>query len=493
MRPDTTPNEASLVQATEPVSPPSPPRSRRAILAAAVGGLAGSLATALGRPGAVNAAAGDALKLGQQNYAGTAATRLSATSSGGAFWMTQNGFGSAVKGDSTSGHGAVFTTAHQDRYGLLAEGSQFIGTGAAIRGIGNGNDGLYASGWLAGVRGESTGGNGGEFTTAGNTAFGVRAQNTAGFFGPGAAVRGDSPHNYGVWGVSTAATGVFGSGPNGVHGEGASYGVYGSLTSADGTAVRGECNGSGEGVHGISSTGYGVHGESGGYAVYGNTVSGNGIHGNASDAGAGVVGVSYNGSGVVGTSTNSLGLNGSSTNDTGVYGYTGNPDNASAGYFEGPLNATTKNFRIDHPLDPAHKVLTHSCVESNERKLVYDGIVTTDAAGHATVELPAYFDALNTDLRYQLTVIGGFAQAIVKSKVAQGRFVIATSEPGIEVSWQVTGVRQDAYAKAHPLVVESPKRGLERGRYLNPVEHGQPERDGLGYLYRAAGHVPTNA
>jgi hypothetical protein len=334
------------------------------------------------------------------------------------------------------------------------------------------------------VRGDSSGGNGGEFTTAGNNAYGVHAQNTAGFFGPGAAVRGECAHNYGVWGVSTATAGIFGSGPSGVHGEGASYGVLGTLTSTDGTAVEGSCNGSGTGVHGVSSSGYGIHGESGGYGVYGNTVNGQGLRGNASSGGTGVVGASYSGTGVLGQSTSFIGVNGSSTNDTGVYGYTGNPDNASAGYFEGPLNATIKNFRIDHPLDPAGKVLTHSCVESNERKLVYDGVVTTDARGEATVELPAYFEAINIDLRYQLTVLGRFAQAIVRSKVRDNRFVIATSEPGTEVSWQVTGVRQDAYAKAHPLVVESTKRGQERGRYLNPVEHGQPESKGVGYRLR---------
>jgi hypothetical protein len=104
----------------------------------------------------------------------------------------------------------------------------------------------------------------------------------------------------------------------------------------------------------------------------------------------------------------------------------------------------------------------------------------------ATVELPAYFDALNRDLRYQLTVVGSFAQAIVKSKANANRFVIATSEPGVEVCWQVTGVRQDAYAKAHPLVVEAAKTGREKGRYLTPLEHGQPESAGVDYELRRA-------
>ena len=51
----------------------------------------------------------------------------------------------------------------------------------------------------------------------------------------------------------------------------------------------------------------------------------------------------------------------------------------------------------------------------------------------------------------------------------------------MKVSWQVTGVRQDAYAKAHPLQVEQDKPAAERGRYLHPVDFGLPESRGLGY------------
>jgi hypothetical protein len=59
----------------------------------------------------------------------------------------------------------------------------------------------------------------------------------------------------------------------------------------------------------------------------------------------------------------------------------------------------TKNFRIDHPLDPAHKYLQHAAIESNQVLNVYSGNVTTDKTGTATVRLPAYFDKLNTDPR----------------------------------------------------------------------------------------------
>jgi hypothetical protein len=134
----------------------------------------------------------------------------------------------------------------------------------------------------------------------------------------------------------------------------------------------------------------------------------------------------------------------------------------------------SKNFKIDHPLDPANKYLVHSAVESSERMNIYTGNITTDGQGEASVQLPDWFETLNTDFRYQLTVIGQFAQAIVASKMANNQFTIRTSAPNVEVSWQVTGVRQDAYAKAHPLVVEQEKETRLRGFYIHPELYGAP-------------------
>jgi trimeric autotransporter adhesin len=154
-----------------------------------------------------------------------------------------------------------------------------------------------------------------------------------------------------------------------------------------------------------------------------------------------------------------------------------------AGYFNGNVTVTgaisagTKDFKIDHPLDPANKYLVHASVESSEMKNIYDGTVTTDAQGNATVRLPSWFEALNSDFRYQLTVIGQFAQAIVSRKVQNNEFAIKTSMPNVEISWQVTGVRHDAYAIANPLVVEEEKDARLRGFFIHPELYGaQPER-----------------
>lgn len=107
----------------------------------------------------------------------------------------------------------------------------------------------------------------------------------------------------------------------------------------------------------------------------------------------------------------------------------------------GSLSKGSGSFKIDHPLDPANKYLYHSFVESPDMMNVYNGNVVTDKIGKATVVLPEYFEALNRDFRYQLTVVGQFAQAIVAKKVDHNRFVIRTSKPNVEVSWQVTGIR----------------------------------------------------
>jgi hypothetical protein len=134
----------------------------------------------------------------------------------------------------------------------------------------------------------------------------------------------------------------------------------------------------------------------------------------------------------------------------------------------GTISKGGGTFKIDDPVDPTNKYLYHSFVESPDMMNVYNGSVTTDKRGVATVILPDYFEALNKDFRYQLTPIGSFAQATVTKKVDGNRFTIRTSKPGVEVSWQVTGVRHDAYANAHRIQVEEEKPEKERGHLLHP-------------------------
>jgi hypothetical protein len=191
---------------------------------------------------------------------------------------------------------------------------------------------------------------------------------------------------------------------------------------------------------------------------------------------------SYNA--IRGYSNSNYGLYGGSTGGHGVHGWT---STGSAGYFDGNVQVTGNlskgggSFKIDDPLDPENKYLYHSFVESPDMMNVYNGNVTTDANGDATIQLPDWLSVLNRDFRYQLTTIGQHADAWIDSEIEDNHFAIKTDKPNVKVSWQVTGIRQDPYANAHRIPVEEDKPTNERGKYLHPAEWGQPESSGIDY------------
>jgi hypothetical protein len=148
-------------------------------------------------------------------------------------------------------------------------------------------------------------------------------------------------------------------------------------------------------------------------------------------------------------------------------------------------------FRIDHPLDPENKYLSHSFVESPEMVNLYLGTVVTDDDGVATVVLPDYFGAVNRDARVQLTPIGQLALATVDGDVDATGFMVRTDRPGVTVSWQVTGVRRDPWAEAHRIPVEEDKPDEESGRFLHPEAYGQPETRGLAAVMPQAAETYT--
>lgn len=159
------------------------------------------------------------------------------------------------------------------------------------------------------------------------------------------------------------------------------------------------------------------------------------------------------------------------------------------------LFAGVKAFRIDHPLDPENKYLQHSCVESPDMMNVYNGNVVTDDSGLAVVTLPAYFEALNRDFRYQLTVVDegedDFVFAKIYRRVKANQFTIRTSKANVEVSWQVTGIRHDALAEKERIQPEFDKLESQRGKYLHPSAFGLPDERGINYRPVSESMLPT--
>jgi hypothetical protein len=341
--------------------------------------------------------------------------------------------------------GSAFATAirvNNNGFGSGVDATAGAGDGVRGKAFGLGSSGVFGENTsggvgVAGQSGGTTQG-GANFGVAGTIIFaaplpaaaGVRAQNL-----------GTNPNGYGLWASHAGSgTAAFAESPGG-------RGVYGLHSGAAGTTpgVQGETNSATDlapGVYGASPVG----------------TLGIGVYGNAAN-GIGVAGVGGN---------------------IAVVGY--HPTGGLAGLFSGNVAVTgtlTKGagaFRIDHPLDPAHRYLQHSFVESPDMKNVYDGVARTDRRGFATVRLPAYFSALNRSFRYQLTLLGKAAwgaQAVVWQEIRSNRFVVR-SKPHVKVSWQVTGIRKDRYANAHRIQPELAKPAKEQNTYLAPELYGKP-------------------
>lgn len=257
---------------------------------------------------------------------------------------------------------------------------------------------------------------------------------------------------YGVYGQANGTGGI------GVYGYSTYTGTLGIANGQNGNGVYGEATG---------SNGTGVRGQGTANGVYGSGV--NGVYGFSSiNSATGVIGEANNGS--------------------LAFGVWGISSSGYAGYFSGKVNVTgnlTKSggsFRIDHPLDPENQYLSHSFVESPDMKNIYDGVATLDENGSAVVVLPDWFEVLNRDFRYQLTCIGGYAQVYIAQEIQGNTFVIAGGTPGLKVSWQVTGIRQDPWANDNRIQVEEPKPAEEIGTYLYPQGYGQPESLAADYV-----------
>jgi hypothetical protein len=329
------------------------------------------------------------------------------------------------------------------------------GAGTGVQGEGNAGFGVIGRSTRTGVQGISTGSVGNGVWGDSNADTGVLGSTST---GTGVYGNASSSGGVGVFGKSAGGNGVEGSSPNGTA-------VYGNGI----LGVFGQGNNGGSGVYGNSTTGVGVYGQSNsGDAVYGTSAS-TGVHGVGSGYGVLAEGSSY---GIA--AYGSVGIYAAPTQGNSVAGlFGGNVQ------INGNLTKSSGSFKIDHPLDPENKYLYHSFVESPDMKNIYDGSATLDDKGEAVVEMPDYFSALNQDFRYQLTAVGAPAPNLyVAQKVKDNHFKIAGGKPGMEVSWQVTGIRHDAYAREHRIAVEEDK-GKARGLYLYPAGFNQPKEKAI--------------
>ncbi len=370
------------------------------------------------------------------------------------------------------------------KYGVYGESD----SGKGVVGVGNTDVGVYGysisddaikgqtpNGSGAAVRGLNTAGSGTAYGVYGSTSSegGIAVSGSASkLTGSAVGVKGESS--------STAGIGVLGTVG---HASGATAGVKGESLSSSGTGVLGTTTsviGSTVGVKGetVSSAGIGVYGEasSASGATFGvkgvceSTGSSAGVYGEGNYVGVWAQGGRW---GVYAKADSGM--------ETTEYSiYAAEPTGSGyAGYFDGDVRVVgnlTKgsgSFKIDHPLDPENKYLSHSFVESPDMMNVYNGTVVLDAEGAARVTMPDWFEALNRDFRYQLTAIGAPGPNLhIADEIRNNQFRIAGGSPGLKVSWQVTGIRQDPYAEGHRIAVEEDKPEEERGTYLHPEAYG---------------------
>ena len=343
-------------------------------------------------------------------------------------------------------------------------------------------------------------------------------ENTA-IFGNTPTTTGNNNRQYGIQGRAGSAAGVSGSGGHfGVHGE--AYGAGNVSVGVSGYSAGKSTTGSSRGLSGFSESNVAVNNQ-GVFATARGSIGGSGhnaglvtdVRGH-SVTNYGVLNLTQaNGTNNYGTANFSYWFlaGAAGTRNYGSYNWVSSADtnigvfvdatitpadvnygvwskasgtNSLAGFFEGDVTITgdldisgaiskgSGTFKIDHPLDPENKYLVHSFVESPDMMNVYNGNATTDANGIAIIELPQYIEASNKDFRYQLTPIGKFAQCIVKEEVKGDKFIIQTDKPNVKVSWQVTGIRNDPYAKQNRVIAEEEKSPRDKGSYLHPEVYG---------------------
>ncbi len=404
------------------------------------------------------------------------------------------GVASASSGNTTGVHGYANSADGVGVFGI-SDGTGVYGESTSTSGLAAGGDFRSASTFgvgLYGIATATTGTNYGVYgqssSTGGRGVHGIALAATGTTYG--GHFRSNSPNGSGVFGESADNVGVRG---HATAAAGANYGGYFLTSSTTGFGVFGYATAdSGTNYGGYfrtsSATGFGVYGYStaisgANVGVYGRTESPTGYGVYALQNGGGGVNravlaknIAFDGIGVQGWS--------SATSGDG-HGVVGQADHLVAGSYGvfslGNTAATgSKSFRIDHPLDPENKYLQHYCAEGPEPLNVYSGEVRTDDRGYAWVQLPDYFESINRDFRYQLTVVDDedsaeFVLAKVVRRIQGNRFQVRTSVPNVAVSWEVKATRNDRFMQEHGAPTELDKPEYDRGYYQHPELYGLPK------------------
>jgi len=389
----------------------------------------------------------------------------------------------SLHGEGTTGSSGGTPPGDYGVWGDSNEGDGVVGTssdGSGVRGLSNlegvsglGETGVHGRG-LTGVYGtvEPQWG-GGPFNS-----YGVHGSNET-----SPPENTEWPPNAGVAGVCTHQAGVYGY----------TFGTNDTTKPNDPNIA---------GVVGISEHSFGVRGESGSVLDLPPIGGRKGEGGGGNFPQCGVQGSSDNGQGVRGDSAHRVGVHGRSITGTAVLATNLMPvqteapqvevglasqtvgvdattprelsapiweRNQWAGKFTGDVKVDgdmwvtgiiwgTPIFLLSDPQDPADKTLAHSAVGSSDMKNIYDGVARLDEDGEAVVKLPEWVEVQNDDFRYQLTPIGAPGPNLyIAEKISNSRFKIAGGNKGMEVSWQIAGIRKDKWAEANRLSVEEEK------------------------------------
>ena len=429
--------------------------------------------------------AGNGLTLSGGQFRVAVPLVLSGSSSNAILSATNTGSGQGIYASSATNHGLYAVNTNFGNAGSVGDASG-IGvfgastTNSGVKGTNGANGSIGTLGDLSGygVGGFGTSGQGVYGTSASNS--GVQGTNTTnGNFG----TLGDANGN-GVSGTNTAQNdyGALGDVNGfGVYGNSKSNtGVYGINTTNDNYGSLGDAGG--YGVNGYSASTYGVYGSSdSSVGVYGTSNSGvgvagingnNGNYGSLGDPGAGIYGTSGSGPGIYaqggGTGVNHPALYATNTNSNGIgiYSVTTSADanlvvaNSGGGdlmkaynggnlNFEvtsggnlnipGTLTAGVKHFRIDDPIDPAGKFLSHASIESDEMTDIYSGNILLGEDGSAWVQMPQWFQALNKDFRYVVTCHWRLCAGLCRAGDHRQQVPDRRRQAGMKISWQVTG------------------------------------------------------